>query len=138
MELNALDCVFLVAHAHDDTLSTVRAARDPGRDFERVRQGGVCTGEGVIASDGDVLRNTGVDTLAVVGDWRRLAVQNLTRLCDGAAKDREDALSVELKSTCQRWIISEGSQADILAHADTENWNLATKVLDCVLAYTRV
>ena len=112
MELDALDGVLLVAHAHDDALGAVLSG-DPGGHLEALGQAGVGAGEGVVPGDGQALRQAGVDALGVVGQGRGLAVQDLAGGGDLAAVDVEDAL---------------------LAHADAEHGDPAGEVPDCVPA----
>lgn len=67
MELYTLNDVLLVSHAHDDAPGVIWAL-DPGCDFEALGHGLVGASEGVVARDGDVLGDIGIETLSVVDE----------------------------------------------------------------------
>lgn len=89
------------------------------------------TGQRVVPRNGDVLRDSGVHTLSVVSDRRRLSVENLASLCYCTTEDGEDALPEECQRTDMEVI---SCHVNILSHAYTQNGNLAAKVLDELFA----
>ena len=100
-----------MADAHDRAISEV------ARDFEAVRQRRAVDDEGVVTSDGDVLRDAFVEALAVVTERRGLAMDDFARADDFAAKDFADGL---------------------MAEADAEDWHLAAEFANDLLRDSRV
>jgi hypothetical protein len=109
VELDALDSELFMADSHDDTLSSVRTTGNPGSNFEAVGDGRMRAGERVVAGDGDVLRDSSIDALAVMDNGRSLAMEDFARLCYGSAKDGEDALPGSAVSMCASMAEGKGA-----------------------------
>ena len=111
MELDALDVFLLMPHAHD------RAVGELTRDLEAVGQRRPVDDQGVVAADLDVLRQSLIETAAVVADSRDFAVDDLARAHDLAAEYLADGL---------------------MAEADAEDWHFAAELADDIFADARI
>jgi hypothetical protein len=103
VELHAFNRQRLVAHAHDF------AVLRPGRHFQHLGAGGALDGQRVVAVDRELFRQPGKHALLRGGDDAGLAVHQLLRADDVAAKRRANAL---------------------VAQAHAQDGQLAGKVLD--------
>jgi hypothetical protein len=107
-----------VSYTHDDFLDVgVWIGWDGRSHFETFWKRPVGTGERVISGDGDVLGNSSIHALAIVLERRCLSVQDLACHINGATEAVVHALC---------------------SHAHTKDGDLATKVLDSIVAYTGI
>jgi len=91
MELNTLHGVLLMADTLTDSRGAVRV-RHPCRNLETFRQREVSSGQGVISGHRKALFQAPKNSLGVVSQGRRLAMQPLASGCHLASVDVEHAL----------------------------------------------
>src|SRR5882757_3290296 len=112
MELDTFDDIFLVSDSHNDFLSAIRAFSNPRRNFQRLWKRGMCSCEGVVSCDWEILCQRYVASFLIMSQRRGLAVEDLPCDIDLASKYRYDTL---------------------LSHTHTQYRDLARKIFDSIL-----
>lgn len=124
-----------MAYTHDDTLSAI-VFGNPRGDLETFRESNMGSSKRVIAGDRKVLVESGINTLAIMLQGRRLSMQDFAGELDITTINIEHALS-NYRIRQLSWP-KRDDEHDLLAHADTEDGDLASKMSNDISANARI
>src|SRR5277367_4117618 len=94
----------------------------------------MCTSQGVISSDGKILRQLGVHAFIIMMEWRCLAMKYFASKADFATVN----LIYTLPITFISFRSSTGITRDLLSHTNSQNRYLPSKMLYGISANPRV